>query len=582
MRHLPHAVRLRVPLLLLSASALGASAAPAADALFVSTFTEGTIMRFDLPAAIPQPVVRGLGSVEDGACHPDGRIYFAESLDGVITSWEQDGSDPANIIPSAGFVPGPEGLSFDPAGNLYFNTREIFFTADGAWRLEGGDPTRALDQVVPPFTDFGEGSEIVLAGPHAGALLVVDRRERRVLISEPPGAPATVFIDTGAFPVGSQLFGVNSNGCGEVFVSARRDTPTGTRGAVLRFDPEGGFVDVFVDRVGARPLSGAQFMEFDSEGNLYVASSEDDAVFRVDPDGNASLFASLVEATGVAICRERSVPVCARGPSCDAGGPYLAECRAADGGRRIPLDGSASTSGTGGALRYTWTTDCPSASLDDPSLEGPQLLVPDPSCDLLCGVFLEVEDETRATAACSSEVRVVDTRPPEFREAGKQFEVSIWPPNHGYVVFDVADLVTAADACGDVTVAATGCRSNQPEEVHQGGTLLPRPGNGDGRFFEDCVLSEDGGKFAVRAERLGSCGADSARTYTIELTATDSCGNEAVSTGIVRVDHDRSDATPPKRGGRHLAPHQPPPFPYVHPTVYGDGCPDRKRMGSMR
>ena len=96
---------------------------------------------------------------------------------------------PASRSAGAGAVAGPEGLSFDPAGNLYFNTRERFGTSEGAWRIDGGNPANAAVQVVPPFTVFGEGSDIVLAGPHQGALLLVDRTQRQVMISEPPGAP---------------------------------------------------------------------------------------------------------------------------------------------------------------------------------------------------------------------------------------------------------------------------------------------------------------------------------------------------------------------------------------------------------
>jgi hypothetical protein len=172
--------------------------------------------------------------------------------------------------------------------------------------------------------------------------------------------------------------------------------------------------------------------------------------------------------------------------------------------------------------------------------------------------------------------RVVDTTPPQFREAGAQFDLSIWPPNHGYVVFATADLVSASDACGGVDVRASGCSSSQPEEVHQGPT--DDGGNGDGHTYEDCVVSLDGAQFAVRAERLGACGRDSARVYGVQFTATDECGNAAPGEGLVRVEHDRSGHQP-HRIGRKLGPNDPPPFPYLHPTVYGRGCGEVSRGG---
>ena len=193
-----------------------------------------------------------------------------------------------------------------------------------------------------------------------------------------------------------------------------------------------------------------------------------------------------------------------------------------------------------------------------------------------CGGTLRVVREFWALDACgltspraTREYRVVDTTPPAFSVAGTQFEVSLWPPNHGYVVFATADVASAADLCSAVTVRATGCASDQPEDVHQGRT--DDGGNGDGRFAEDCVLAADGSAFAVRAERLGACGKDSRRTYVIELTATDECGNVARAPGRAVVQHDRSGHDDVLRGD-HLPPTAPPPFPYVHPTVYGPGC----------
>ena len=119
-----------------------------------------------------------------------------------------------------------------------------------------------------------------------------------------------------------------------------------------------------------------------------------------------------------------------------------------------------------------------------------------------------------------------------------------------------------------MTVSVTGCASNQPEDAPD--PRSPDDGNGDGHTTEDCVLSEDGTRFAVRAERLGSCGAGSARTYTIELTATDECGNSAMSDGVVTIDHDgRADGTDK---GLSLRPNEALPFPVSHPTTYARGC----------
>lgn len=550
-----------------------ATAASAPDTLFVSSFTTGEIYRFDLPAPFPLPIITGLTLPEDGACHPDGRIYFAESVDDRVTRWQQDGTGATNIVPTAGLVFGPEGLSIDSAGNLYMNTRERFGTASGAWRIDGGSPSNPALQVVPPFSDFGEGSEIVRGGPHEGALLLVDRGLTRVLISEPPGAPADVLIDSSNFPSPGKLFGVVSDGCGNLLVSANEVDSLGFEtGSVLLFDPEGDPLGPYADSFGGGPLPALRFMELDSAGNLYVGA-DPGVVYRVLPDRTVEEFSFLPDATGVAVCREGSEPPpCIGGVQCDAGGPYEEECRGNIGGTLVHLDGSGSSSLDGGTLTYSWSTDCPGV-IDDPNAEMTQMVVEGGHCDLTCLVSLEVVNEAGQQAACESTVRIFDSLPPDFDAPPDDlFDISIWPPSHGYVVFSASEVAPAADACGTTRVSVAGCASNQPEEVHQGPT--DDGGNGDGRFFEDCVVSEDGSRFAVRAERLGACGPDAVRVYTLELVAEDECGQTTGGVGHIRVEHDRAGGrgrwTPP----HPLPPNAPPPFPYLHPTVYGEGCGD--------
>ena len=189
-----------------------------------------------------------------------------------------------------------------------------------------------------------------------------------------------------------------------------------------------------------------------------------------------------------------------------------------------------------------------------------------------CGGTFRVVQEWSAVDGCGNEAaprqaeyRVVDEEPPRFESEGPLFELELWPPSHGYAVFELDELVRVEDDCGEVEVAITGCASSQPEDSHG------EPG-GDGRFLEDCVVSLDGRSFATRAERHGACGAGSERVYTVEVTAVDVCGNAAVATGLVRVPHDRSEAPPATPPGRRLAPHAPPPFPWRHETTYGPPC----------
>ena len=188
--------------------------------------------------------------------------------------------------------------------------------------------------------------------------------------------------------------------------------------------------------------------------------------------------------------------------------------------------------------------------------------------------FWAVDECGNASAPLRRQYEVVDTTPPVFTEGEPLFDESLWPPQHGYVVFETGEMASATDACGEVTLAISGCASSQPEEVHLGPT--EDGGNGDGRFFEDCVWAEDGSAFAARAERLGACGPFSYRLYSVEVTATDECGNSATASGLLRVEHDRRGKQDVRRG-RKLGPNDPPPWPYVHDTLYGEGCGERSR-----
>jgi N-acetylneuraminic acid mutarotase len=110
----------------------------------------------------------------------------------------------------------------------------------------------------------------------------------------------------------------------------------------------------------------------------------------------------------------------------------------------------------------------------------------------------------------------------------------LWPPNHGYADFTVADTGAAAtSACGIASIQFASCSSSQLEN----GT-----GTGDGNTTRDCVY--EAGAVHMRAERDGAC-SPIGRVYETTLVAIDVCGNVAISSPIaVGVYHDRSNAPP--------------------------------------
>jgi len=105
----------------------------------------------------------------------------------------------------------------------------------------------------------------------------------------------------------------------------------------------------------------------------------------------------------------------------------------------------------------------------------------------------------------------------------------LWPPQHGYADFTVADTgATATSACGIASIKFVSCNSSQPENS---------TGVGDGNSTRDCVYET--GAIHLRAERDGAC-SPVGRVYTMQMVAVDVCGNTTTSSSFdVGVWHDR-------------------------------------------
>ena len=108
----------------------------------------------------------------------------------------------------------------------------------------------------------------------------------------------------------------------------------------------------------------------------------------------------------------------------------------------------------------------------------------------------------------------------------------LWPPNHGYADFTVANTGAAATSqCGIAAIEFASCNSSQEENAY---------GTGDGNSLRDCVYAP--GLLSVRAERNGAC-SPVGRSYSSMVVATDVCGNSAASnTFDIAVWHDRGKA----------------------------------------
>jgi hypothetical protein len=138
-----------------------------------------------------------------------------------------------------------------------------------------------------------------------------------------------------------------------------------------------------------------------------------------------------------------------------------------------------------------------------------------------------------------SSLFVQDTTAPEI-VVPEVLEECLWPPNHEYVCFDdISSLSAISDICDDEITVVVECLSNQCDNA----PCDEYPGQGgDGNTTNDCYWDEGADQVCMRAERAGT--EPEGRTYTVLVTATDSCGNETADVQImeVHVPRDGKDA----------------------------------------
>ena len=248
--------------------------------IYVSTFSDsyGQIYKIDSEIGAQTVIASGLTYPEDIAIDINGIMYIGGFFSGVrridITSGAR--------LPDVGTnICGPEGPSIDNQGDVYFNTRGGPCGHSGVWKIEDGTATTAT-QVIPPFSEWGEGTAFLTEGTFAGCLIASDSTGYRVVRSCPPDfGTASTFITTGALTLGLAV-----NSMGDVFVSIYPDT-------ILRYSPEGESQGIF-----ASGLDFPIFMEFDEADNLYLAESFANHVMKISPEGVKTILASGLSLSG--------------------------------------------------------------------------------------------------------------------------------------------------------------------------------------------------------------------------------------------------------------------------------------------
>ncbi len=201
-------------------------------------------------------------------------------------------------------------------------------------------------------------------------------------------------------------------------------------------------------------------------------------------------------------------------PVADAGTDATFEATGAT--MSVALNGSASSDADGDELTYTWTQNGFTVATGATS-----------AVTLGLGEHtftLTVTDEAGATDTDEVTVRIEDTTAPAI--AFTVVTTQLWPPNHRMVL--VGRNIGSSDVVdGSPNLTITVASSEAANGI------------GDGNTESDYQIVDNGNgtyDVYVRAERSG---ANSGRTYTITMTATDASGNDATRSFTASVNHDQ-------------------------------------------
>jgi hypothetical protein len=150
------------------------------------------------------------------------------------------------------------------------------------------------------------------------------------------------------------------------------------------------------------------------------------------------------------------------------------------------------------------------------------------------GATCEATDGAGGTSTCDFTVTVVDTLPPVVSTTS----TLLWPPNHTYRTFHLADCATVVDTCdGPISLDTASARITRITSDEEEDDKLGNGGQGDGDTCNDIVITGDQ-TAELRVERMGH---RNGRAYTVHFDVTDSQGNVTSATCAVGVPHDQAE-----------------------------------------
>lgn len=261
------------------------------------------------PPAVEAAILTAVGdsaSTIEGIAESGGMLYVCDWKDGTIYQ-----IDPANPTPVAvGKLPVPPGtivlgMTTDADGNLYLaapETGTIYRVAAGRLGAADFDPTKD----ATAFATGAAGANAIAFNPATGELWITGGPTGNLYHVGPTGGSvitaaseyAVASTDT-TVPVRVYVTnGIAIDGEGAVYTA---NTGTGEISRVTF--GAGDQPSAITSLVRDSRLVGADGLQFDSEGNLWVTANYRNTLARVGPDGTVTIVASSAPTDGANILR---------------------------------------------------------------------------------------------------------------------------------------------------------------------------------------------------------------------------------------------------------------------------------------